>query len=406
MDSVKTLTPPPDERVDTRMYLFLDRDSENVLSNLGVLEESIKKQEGIKKTIILELNISQYTGIDEAISGVKNKVEKGKGVFKVIGNEDLLSSALVFDVWGEKNFAEIVELMKKNLDAMDFGEIIHSTKKNLDAINLDLPPGQVTMSFIDKECIIILVRTREEIPYWVVTFHNPLNDGVVLDYAHNLLQLSMCTHLLGREKQKLIYLEKMMLERIDIVHEFGQDSNVNHTYKTFINLAEFRKELIRIKTNTELIIRHKRLLNTWLSEHLEKAILEERGIYRKLLAEIDDMERDVRLSLNNFSSNISTMREIVDDLIWTRSVEVGEKGVELTEASHSIHAGMFVLEFVLFAEIILSLIETFPIYEHGSMLVKLGFAIVSLMLGITSALVLTRLASTKHLSKIIFGTRR
>ncbi|MFC2154575.1 hypothetical protein ACFLRC_03725, partial [Candidatus Altiarchaeota archaeon] len=138
------------------------------------------------------------------------------------------------------------------------------------------------------------------------------------------------------------------------------------------------------------------------------------GVGGSLRADIREVESNLGSVLSQTESELSSTRQILSEIVRSETLHRLESSVqeeqrmgEILWSSHNIHAGMFIVELVLFAELFEGIMETLPIFDHlresGATGQILLYHSIAILFGIICAIILTRIAAKTKLARALFA---
>ena len=260
-------------------------------------------------------------------------------------------------------------------------------------------------------------RYKDSTSLFFIQFHDGLAHCIERDggndVVHDIVSLHLANIFLEKEKYLLFEIESKISETNNRIYTIIEDTikskqNIDELKDEFLNVLGLKKNLSKCDEAISEIRRITRGIMEILNG-TEETIIQGSGIIKHLCSDVEKRNEHINFLMKKLYKNLNSLEQIVLEAISTetlsgihRSISVQEQISEILKSTHSLHAGILILEIVIFAEIIITLIEAYPGYDHFPEIVKFELVIVALFLGVACSILLTRfITKNKVLERIL-----
>jgi hypothetical protein len=136
----------------------------------------------------------------------------------------------------------------------------------------------------------------------------------------------------------------------------------------------------------------------------DETIIRGGGIIKHFSGITEKRNENINILMKKLYKNLNALEQTILEAISTetlsgirKSVSVQEQISEILESTHMMHAGILILEIVIFAEILIKLIESYPGYSHFPEMMKFELVIAAMFLGVIFAVTITRFIIKKKI---------
>ena len=372
-----------------------------------------------RRSFMWEVDVCVETGKTKIAETIKQRVG---GTYPYRGIRDLVHEQLSDNIILT---ASVFEIFNVNADFNTVIEAFRSVLRTPE--DFGLPKGHVSVSLVNYDSLVVIIHVSEETQrnnseFIVLVFHRLEKPTMActgeIDYVYDILQLISCSKLLRKEEDQISGMEHKLLmktdESITVLKDGDMQSRNEKLKKIMLDLVNLRREIVDMDRNVGEVIKYKDSLLDRLSG------LDDIGIrnsaFNTAMYIVKDVEKDIEILNRDLSENIQSIRSIIrenlrsDTLLGVNKTYDGiakEISIEMDmdnaiQSMHAMHSTLFILEFILFSEFFIGIIDKLPEFEHGNTETRLIYIAAAMALGISSAFILTYLArKTKLAEKLI-----
>lgn len=317
--------------------------------------------------------------------------------------EEILLSAVVFDIFH---------------CSVEFDAVYNELQKDLTLpTNLGLPPGHVSASLVNNDCLVVMVQSSEEktrlnSQFYILVFHRYDKKKMActgeIDYVYDILQLISCSELLRDKVEEISALEGSLStttdEAVKVLEKKDPEERHKRLKNILMELVNYRRRIIQMDREVGDTLKFKESMVDKLKNLDDIKI--RNSAFSTAVYIVEDVEKDIEVLNKDLSENIESIRNVIRENLRSdtmlgvartyngisEELEVEQDMDNAIQSMHAMHATLFILEFILFSEFFVSIIEHLPAFEHGGSLERIILIGAATFLGIISAYILTTIA--------------